>query len=231
MKLLKAVELLEGLLYESDLDRLRALRRIKRASRAPTDRLLDLLRQRAEQKKDSSKPKFIGQVGYLKLAWSFDGKKDRYIHYTTRENARKILKSNVLDNQGTRENNFVISMVFGKNYPSVQRGTVCGLRGAKECDIVAIVFKSDVQPLIGYQDEVVFRGRTKIKNAQMYDLSNGKFKAMLASLKGMPGITQDHVDSEVYYTPKSISDAEKEAKGYSRDQDDDDDDWRGFDRQ
>jgi len=235
MYLNEAITILDGLMYESDLDRLKALRRIKRVSKAPTDRLIALLKKKAER--DSArKPKFIGQIGYLKLAWSFDGKKDTYIHYTTRENAKKILKTNMLDSKNSdnpmfRESNFAISMTFGGNHPGVQRGTVCGLRNARECDIVAIVFKSDVQPKVGYQDEVIFRGRTRIKSPVMYDITSPKFKSIISKLNGMPGVTQDHVDSMVFYTAKDIESAKKEAENFVQDPDDADMDWQGFDNQ
>lgn len=220
----EAICTLESLL-ETDA---RSLRRIKRTFKAPSERLIQLLKKKAEMD-SAKKPKFIGQVGYLGLAFSFDGRKDTYLHYTRRDVARKILKQNKLDNQGNRRSNFAVSLTYGKNVPGTQRGRACGLRNTRECDIVAIIFKSDTQPKMGHHDEVVFWGPVKIKNARMLDINSRELKSIVSKLNGMPNVgNNEFLDITVWYDQKDIENAKLKASNYVRDPDDEDSDWQGF---
>jgi hypothetical protein len=163
---------LERLLAESNMKSLIDLRsNALKAVSAPSEMLVRLLK--AKMAKDSAganKPKFVGVTKFMsRLGFFYDGSKDTYLHYTTRQNAERILADGELVTPGDEFSTFAISLTYGKRVPSVQRGRVCGLKGAQDCDIVGIVFKSDKAPKVGFPDEVIFKGGTPIKAARIVD--------------------------------------------------------------
>lgn len=206
MGLSQKIDLLEVVLAESRINALLALRRTAvQAVKAPPSRLLSVLK--AKIAKDSQKagrrPQLIGYDGY-QWGFAFDGKKDMYLHYTTRKGAVDILKDmelKVPDSDPGQQpfSSFVISMTYGVILPSVQQ--TGRLQGVAREDIVGIVFKSDKQPKVGFPEETVFRGGTKIKNARMVD---GRL------LKEIEGRLADNLlvpapyDYAVYYNAKDV---------------------------
>lgn len=209
MNLNEHIELLEGALAESRLNALRALRRkTVQTVQAPSGRLLSVLKAKIARDTKSSKgrPQMIGFAGST-VGFSFDGKKDVYLHYTTRENAVKILKDMELKvpeaPQGQPAfSTFVVSLTYGILLPSVQH-TGGGLRDVDRKDIVGILFKSDKQPKVGFPEETVFGGGTKIKSARMVDGRKLKeIEDRLANNRLVP----EPLDYEVHYTVKGVED-------------------------
>lgn len=198
MRLLECIQELEGCLAESSLAHLKLLGGLKSAAKAPNQRLLSLMKRRAS-KLSAAKPRLLAYDGF-DTAYKFDGRKDTYLHYTTREKAKQIMKDKALKTSGPEYSSYVISTAYGDYVPGTQRGEVCGLKGAADCDIVLLKFKSDKQPTVGFPEEVKFRGGAPIKDIEM--LEGPAMERELSKLKG--GVIGD--DSYVLYRDEDIED-------------------------
>jgi hypothetical protein len=216
MRLTEATDLLEHLLAEGRLKSLKALRKdVVRTARAPSAMLLRVLKAKIEKDSAAKSLKLLGADPWMEGQLAFyhaDPSKDTYLHITTRDNAKKILAEGELKTAGPEYSSFVISMTYGAKKPGVQRGKVCGLKDAKECDVVGIVFKSDKTPKVGFPDETVFKGGTKIKNARMVD--GAAFDALYDSLSR--NTLPDNLDFYVLYTSADVEDYRKSAAKYGK---------------
>lgn len=128
----------------------------------------------------------LGKVYYMPLA------KDRFVHFTTRERAEKIIASGrLLMNPPYKKSGIdavnAVSVVWGWWVPRVQTthlppGELCG-----------VLFTTDTPPEYGVVEEVVWKQDVHLKRARIVS-----FEAGIAALKKTPERLLDDSDEVTY---------------------------------
>jgi hypothetical protein len=117
-----------------------------------------------------------------------DVSEDLFVHFTTRENAEKILETKTLGSGNF--STFAVSTTYGEFFPGVQTTHIGG------DDVVAVVFSTDMPPTHGYPEEVVWKGTVPVKDLEIIGIDEA---ATLLS-EAPARIGEDDV---VVYDPKN----------------------------
>lgn len=122
--------------------------------------------------------------------YCMDVLKDRFVHFTTQQNAQKIVKQKKLlinpPQQGFGAVGvFAVSLVWGRSVPSVQTTHI-----HKQGHLVAVIFQTDVVPNdISASEEVIWQKDVVLKNVKVVSVGEGKRR-----LKNAPfPLPQDHI--------------------------------------
>jgi len=110
-----------------------------------------------------------------------DVSEDLFIHFTTRENAEKIIETKTLGSGIF--STFAVSTTYGEFVPGVQTTHIKG------DDIVAVVFATDTPPTHGYPEEVVWHGAVPIRDIEIISVEEAASLISAAPAK----ITEDDV--------------------------------------
>jgi hypothetical protein len=104
-----------------------------------------------------------------------DVSEDLFVHFTTKENAEKILATSTLGEDGF--STFAVSTTYGIFYPGVQTTHIKGE------NLVAVVFSTDAKPTHGYIEEVVWNGATPIRNIEIISVDDASSLLSQAPVK------------------------------------------------
>jgi hypothetical protein len=102
-----------------------------------------------------------------------DLNEDKFIHFTTKQNAKDIIESGKIlldppNRQGTGIHAVVaISLIWGRHVPNVQTNRL------PKDDRVAITFKTNTKPDYGYVEEVIWHKDVPLKDPKVISYDEG----------------------------------------------------------
>lgn len=130
--------------------------------------------------------------------YTMDVKDDQFIHFTTIENALKILKDKKLSSGGNQFSSFAVSTTYGVFQPGVQT------HGNNYDE--AILFTTDEAPIgENYAEEVTWKGGVKFKTAKHIS-----FHEAMNTLKSTPETLPNPDDDAVVYNKNLNESADKD---------------------